>query len=385
MGLSSSKNTTKENTTQNSSQQQSATQQPIVPPWLMGPVQNYVGAIDALFGRDPQGFVAPAAPLQLMGWENAPALGDWRGQARTAAEIAAHAARQPAFRVNRPAPAAAATGQATFYQPPAIDPASLVSGQGYRAPRLADAASYAAARPAPLAPVRAASILDAPAAAMPMGAPDGPGAFQAADAGAPLAAWRNPYTEGVIEASLQDYRSGVDRQAARLAANAARNGALGGSRFGLAEGQFAADAARGEGALSAQLRDQGFRQAAELARFDTGLRQQAGLANYQGGLRQALDQAARDDAAGQHGAAARNQYGLAQAGLDEGAARVGEASATLPCLDNADAHNRYPQAEAGLGADAARYGAQAANQFGLANLAALNDMERLNSGHEWQG
>jgi hypothetical protein len=89
MGLSSSK--TRATTTQNSNQTEnsSATQMPVTPPWLLEDARDYVNRIGAFADADPNAFVAPASPLQLMAWQNAPqALSGWQGQALTAAQMA---------------------------------------------------------------------------------------------------------------------------------------------------------------------------------------------------------------------------------------------------------------------------------------------------------
>lgn len=88
MGLSSSKTKTTSNTSQNTNQQETGTTQPITPQWLTDAAQEYVGRIGAFGDMDPNGFVAPASPLQQMAWQNAGSLGDWRQQSATASQMA---------------------------------------------------------------------------------------------------------------------------------------------------------------------------------------------------------------------------------------------------------------------------------------------------------
>lgn len=91
MGLSSSKTKTTSNTSQNTNQSENATTTPVTPDWLTQAAQDYVGRIGAFGDMDPNSFVAPASPLHQMAWQNASSLGDWRGQAATAAQLALQA------------------------------------------------------------------------------------------------------------------------------------------------------------------------------------------------------------------------------------------------------------------------------------------------------
>ena len=70
----------------------------------------------------------------------------------------------------------------------------------------------------------------------------------------------------------------------QISGQAIQSRAFGGSRQGIAEGVAAAEGARGIGDLSAQLRAQGFQQAAALQQADQARAMQAALANQQAGL-----------------------------------------------------------------------------------------------------
>ncbi|MGZ8311714.1 MAG: hypothetical protein ACXWUR_06575 [Allosphingosinicella sp.] len=432
MGLSSSKSKTTTSTSQNSNETSSGTQMPVTPAWLEQAAMDYVGRIGAFGDADPNRFVAPAAPLQQMAWNNAGRLSDWQGQARTAAEMArAAGGRGPHFA------GPAALAEATGYQPPAPGEAALVSGAGYAAPGLGSAAGYAAARAG--APIGAASQAYAPFAAERVAiTPAAEAAATRADAASlldHLPAYRSPYEQQVVDASLAQYDRGAAEQQARLAAQGARSAAFGGSRFGLAEGQLAADFALGRGAAAAGLHDQAFRTAAELARADAANRQQAslfnagnatsvGLANAEAANRRALAQAGfdqetglqgaaarneaarfgaaatnqtslanaeaanrfalalaeREDAAARHGVDAANQFALAQAGLQADAARFGAGAANQAVLANAGARNQFALAAADLAAQAGQFGAAARNQASLFNAGARNDVARFDAG-----
>jgi hypothetical protein len=122
MGLSSSKTKTTSNTSQNTNQTENATTTPVTPDWLTNAAQDYVGRIGAFGDMDPNGFVAPAAPLQQMAWQNAGSLGDWRGQAATASQLALGAGQGGAN--------LAGTGGAMRFASPGLQPAARMSGGG---------------------------------------------------------------------------------------------------------------------------------------------------------------------------------------------------------------------------------------------------------------
>lgn len=98
-------------------------------------------------------------------------------------------------------------------------------------------------------------------------------------AGTDLAPYLNPYTNEVVDASLSDLENQRQVQYNSLASQAQAAGAFGGSRFGVAQGQFEADALRNKSLLAAQLRNQGFDTAANLAMQDIAAQNQAKYAN----------------------------------------------------------------------------------------------------------
>jgi hypothetical protein len=53
--------------------------------------------------------------------------------------------------------------------------------------------------------------------------------------------YKNPYEQQVVDTTLAGYDRNAAEQAAQMQAQAAKAGAFGGSRFGIAQGQFAAD------------------------------------------------------------------------------------------------------------------------------------------------
>jgi hypothetical protein len=438
MGLSSSRSrtTTNQNTTQNETS--SGTQTPITPPWLTEAAEDYVGRIGAFGDMDPNSFVAPASPLQRTAWQNAiPAMSGWQGQAQTAAGMAQTAgtmgpnyagmtpqaaqflsqmsltgSRAPqgtgggmqAPRDGAAQPGPAFQAQAFGYAAPRLGPASLVSGQGYAMPNLGSASGYAAPRIGQ--PIGAFAQGYNPALVGNVGIDPATNAAAATATGMNVAerigAYQNPYQQQVIDTTLAQLdRSGREQQA-RLAAQGARSGAFGGSRFGIAEGQLAADLALGRAGTEAGLRSQGFNTAAGLAaqdaamfndisRFNAGNQTNVSLANADAANSRALSQAgltlqsglANMDAANQagaFGAAARNQASLfnagegnrmtlAQAGLDSDAARFG-----------AEANNQFALSQAGMEQRTSEFNADAANRAGLANQAAQNQFGLTQAG-----
>src|SRR5574343_719656 len=100
-------------------------------------------------------------------------------------------------------------------------------------------------------------------------------------AGTNLSPYLNPYTNEVVNASLGDLENQRAVQYNNLASQAQAAGAFGGSRFGVAQGQFEADALRDKGLLAAQLRNQGFNTAANLAMQDVASQNAALFANQQ--------------------------------------------------------------------------------------------------------
>ena len=84
----------------------------------------------------------------------------------------------------------------------------------------------------------------------------GPQAFQG---------FMSPYQQQVIDTTLAEFDTQTAQGVPQLAADAIQAGAFGGGREGVAQAQYASDAARNRAALQAQLLGQGFTQANQLA------------------------------------------------------------------------------------------------------------------------
>ena len=101
----------------------------------------------------------------------------------------------------------------------------------------------------------------------------GPQAFQS---------FMSPYQQQVIDTTLAEFDTQTARGVPQLAANAIQAGAFGGGREGVAQAQYASDAAQKRALLQAQLLGQGFTQANQLAQ--QGFDQQRNLASLQPSL-----------------------------------------------------------------------------------------------------
>jgi len=139
-----------------------------------------------------------------------------------------------------------------------------------------------------------------------------------------VGAYMNPYIQNVEEAALSRLAGATQQAVNRIGDQALAARAFGGSRQGIAEGVALGEATRSAGELSANLRSQGFTQAANLMQADAQRALQADLANQQAGLQagqftaqQALQAQQLNQAAGLQGlqgrlAAAQQTGALAQ-------------------------------------------------------------------------
>lgn len=361
MGLSSSKKTSKETTKQTTS----GTTTPTNPEWVNSSIKGYVDKINAFGQKDPNSLVAPASDLQQQAWGGAKNLGGWKTGLDGASAMASKAGNAPANLAGE---------------------ASTAAAQGYTAPKLGAANTYNAAS-AGAAQQAAAEGYSAQTAQSQSGADY-------------MARYQNPYEQQVVNTTLADMDDNAGRVRAAQAADAARNGAFGGSRYGIREAATEDDLARARASASAQLRSQGFNTAAGLgmadadrstqtsmfnagqtnqaSQFGANARNQASLFNAGEQNRFALDQAGRTDAASQFGANANNQFALSQAGLDADAAQFGAAAGNQASMFNAGARNDMARFNAGQQDDALARQLQAAGLMGdFANSGAANQRADL--------
>ena len=99
-----------------------------------------------------------------------------------------------------------------------------------------------------------------------------------------ISAYMNPYISNVEEAALARLGGATQQAVNRLGDQAIQARAFGGSRQGIAEGVALGEASRSAGELSANLRSQGYNQAAQLLQADQQRALQAALANQQANL-----------------------------------------------------------------------------------------------------
>jgi hypothetical protein len=121
-----------------------------------------------------------------------------------------------------------------------------------------------------------------------------------------ISQYQNPYTQQVIDTSMQDLERQRLMQQNQLGAQATQAGAFGGSRHGVAEGMTNEAFARQGGQLAAGLRQQGFQNAQQMAQSDIANRFSADTANQAAGLSGA---AQRLGAAQQLGALGAQSFG----------------------------------------------------------------------------
>lgn len=123
----------------------------------------------------------------------------------------------------------------------------------------------------------------------------------------------DPYLNEVVDASLADYDLGAAE--ARNALRAGSAGAFGNKRTGVAEGQFASDAAIGRGMLSSGLRSDAFRFSTDAGMKDSDRRATTDIANQDAALRASI--ANNDNAlrAQTFNAGARNEASMFNTGI----------------------------------------------------------------------
>ncbi len=132
----------------------------------------------------------------------------------------------------------------------------------------------------------------------------------------------SPYQQSVIDESLRQFDQSRESGLQNISDLAYQSGAFGGGRQGALEGQFMADTALGRAGIEAQLRQQGFADAA--ARRGQAFTQQQALANQRAGLGQA------------QAGLAQNQFALSnfqQAGRAADVANLGQLGAFRQGLD----------------------------------------------------
>lgn len=168
----------------------------------------------------------------------------------------------------------------------------------------------------------------------------------------------NPYTQKVVDTTLQQMTRTRDETAAKNNARAAAAGSFGGSRQALQSAQLDRSFGEQVASTTASLMSAGYDKATATALANAGMRQQTGQANQQA-----------SNAAAQFGASAQNTASLTNAAAQNTAAQFG-----------ANAQNTAGQFNASAQNAAGQFGAQAANSASLANASASNNASQVNAG-----
>lgn len=206
-----------------------------------------------------------------------------------------------------------------------------------------------------------------------------------------LHGYMNPYLHDVVDTTAADYDAYAGQQRAAMQADAARTGAFGGSRYGVAQGQMEGDLARGRASTLAGLRSDAFNTGAGLSNLDAARRQEAALANAgwqnerdlargQLGFDAASFNAGARNDASRFGADASNVAGLENMRARNDASRFGADAFNTSELHNVDAANQFARDRAGFAQEAGLFNAGAANDFSLADYDARNKFALENMG-----
>ena len=253
--------------------------------------------------------------------------------------------------------------------------ASLGQANTYGASGPANVGGYNASGPANVGGYDAATIGDAERVRM------GPASQASASQGIQFSQpYENRFTDNVVNTTLASMDEFSGRQRAQEAADAARNNAFSGSRFGvqraITEEQIARERASQEAGLRFGAQDRAF----GLGMQDAGMSTQVSQANAAAANEMARAQATMDmqrlmanmdarNQAGMFGADARNRAAMDFTGRTDQAGQFG-----------ASARNQAQMDFAGRQDTAGQFNAGAQNQFDLSQFGAANNMSQFNAG-----
>jgi hypothetical protein len=145
-----------------------------------------------------------------------------------------------------------------------------------------------------------------------------------------FADYMNPYTDQVVDTTMQDMERQRQMAMGNIAGSAQAANAFGGSRHGIAESETNRGFADEMGQISAQLRDQGFNTAMQGFMGDSALMQQGDIANQAAGLdANQQSQSASALLAALSGQERDQAFGDAQMMVDLGAEQQGMAQSEL--------------------------------------------------------
>lgn len=384
MGSKSSTTTTNQN--------QQATTVPQTPTYAADPVKNYFAGVGNYQQADPYSFVTPVNSLQTDAYQRADGLFQTSGLYDSAAN-----ATQGVINSNPTAQTASQTmgqignlGNAAQVAAPQLGQAAQATAANAGTAQGVNLGGYNAANLGPAAQAGNVSLDPNAAQAQSQSLLDN------------LQAYQNPYTQQVVDTTLADMDDNAGRVRAAQQADAARGGAFGGSRYGIAQAATESELARARASAAANLRSNAFNTAAGLSGQDTDRRQQTGMFNTAAQNQRTEYGAGLNAANQQFNAGQNNQYGLARFGAQNDAARYGADANNQASLFNAGSANDFALANSGYqqqtglanmgaqnqfslaGADLAQQAnlanMQAQNTYGLAGFDAANQMNQFNAG-----
>lgn len=357
--------------TQSSTSNETATTTPNTFAPALAPATSFfegLGDLGAQIKADPYSYTASPNPLQTQGFNAAQGLGGWNGLLGTSSNIAgAVAGAGPNY----------ATG--LLYTPPEVKdavtfggassgPAAQATASSYSIADLGKAKGYTAPTLGPAAQATAASLLDGG-----------------------LDKYLNPATQSIVDTTLADMDIDAGRAKAAQQAAAAKGGAFGGSRYGVAQAALEGELGRARAAAEANLRGSAFDRATALASSDADRRNTMGMFNVgqtndftktQGGL---------DADALQFGANADNTFSLARFGADNTARQWNAGNATEVSKFNAGETNQNNRTDSTNATSAGIASMNAQNernaleanllaQGGMFNVGNFMDLSKFNAG-----
>jgi hypothetical protein len=198
-------------------------------------------------------------------------------------------------------------------------------------------------------------------------------------AGRSLDPYMNPYTQSVIDTSIADMNRARQMTQNQNGAAATAAGAFGGSRLGLVEAETNRGFLDEAGRLSAELRNQGYMNAQDLASQDVAATNAARSANQQ-----AVNQSREFNAGNRQQTRLSNQAAKNTARQFNAANRQDARATNMAAVNQQREFNAGNTQQARLANQASRNAARSANQdanntFRLSNQSARNDARAFNA------
>jgi hypothetical protein len=319
-GLFGSKGSSSSSSNNNSSGTSTTT--PNIPGYITGPVSQYYGDVSGLLSSgNPSQYVPPTSANQQTAYNNAGTLGSASSALYGQAANAANAAT---------ANGANLSGSTT------VAPTTNVAGTTVN----------------PAAQMTAATVGAAPTTS----------AASLLTQNGGIASYLSPYLNSVVNSTLASTNQTNAQQQAQLEAQGAASNAFGGSRFGVAQSNLAAQQGLNNANIVSGLLNTGYTNAETAANEDADRQQTANDANQSAALSDQQLQANLSQQAGANNQAATNAVSAQQAAINAAAAQ-----------QNAQAANSNNQLQANLNQANNQYNASSQNTYdaNLLNQAGL--------------